>query len=174
MDLLHRRAPARFCPEQSDRSGHPRQSVGQGRFAKQRLCHTCLQLVGNGNHLVSRVKRARPDQDRDLLAVVQHLGRLSQIGFAWHDWRLAVADAGMNRPVLATGRFVFRFLQIVRHDDRRDPPFAFSDADCLVDQMANLRCHAGLLHEGAGHVLEHALQVEFLLIVAAARACWPA
>ena len=35
--------------------------------------------------------------------------------------------------------------------------------------MAHLRRRAGLLHEGAGHVLEHADQIDFLLIVAAER-----
>ncbi|OIQ65066.1 hypothetical protein GALL_533770 [mine drainage metagenome] len=61
--------------------------------------------------------------------------------------------------------FVFRLLQIVRQNHRGDPALTLGNADRPIDQVAHLRRHTGLHHERAGHVLEHALQVEFLLIV---------
>ena len=48
------------------------------------------------------------------------------------------------------------------------------DADGAVDQMAHLGRRRGLCNKGAGHVLEHRDEIEFLLVVPAERSCAPA
>ncbi len=69
---------------------------------------------------------------------------------------------------MGAGRLaVFGFLQVVGQDDGGDPALADGDADRPVDQMAHLRRRAGLLDEGAGDVLEHRRQVQFLLVMPA-------
>lgn len=75
----------------------------------------------------------------------------------------------MDRAVLARRFLVSLVLQIVGEYQRRHPGPSDGDADGAVDQMPYLGRCGGLLHEGAGHILEHRLQVEFLLIVAAHR-----
>ncbi|SAL88412.1 hypothetical protein AWB68_08766 [Caballeronia choica] len=75
----------------------------------------------------------------------------------------------MQRAVLARGRFIFQFLQVVRQDDGRDLALRQRRAHRAIDQMAHLRRHTRLLHESPGDVLEHRNKIEFLLIVAAKR-----
>ena len=159
----------RFGAEQADRARHPRQIVGQHGFAEQRLGDARTELFGDGDDFVGRVQRAGADQDRHFLAGVQHVGGLLQIvGIGHETWR-AITHAGMQRAVFAAGRFIGQILQVVGQDDRRDLAFGERDAHRAVDQMAHLRGHRGLLDEGAGDVLEHRNEIEFLLIVAAQR-----
>ena len=67
-------------------------------------------------------------------------------------------------------RFLVRFVsEVVRNNQRGHAAFRFRHAHGAVDQVTDLGGRAGLLHERARHVLEHADQVDFLLIVAAER-----
>src|SRR3954453_16602740 len=63
----------------------------------------------------------------------------------------------------------WKVLQIVWEDKRRHHALAKRNAHSAIDEMANLRRRRRLLHKGAGNILEHALQVEFLLVVPAKR-----
>ena len=65
--------------EQTDRAGHPGQIVRQRRLAEQGLGAAGAQLVGDRDDLVGRVERAGADQDRDLLAGIQHVGGAIEI-----------------------------------------------------------------------------------------------
>ncbi len=114
-------------------------------------------------------ERAGADQHGDLLAAVEHFGGAAQIGVIGHGLRLGEADAGMDRAVLARRILVRHVLEIVGQDDRRHAALAERDADGAVDQMAHLRRGGSLFDERAGHVLEQARQIDFLLIVAADR-----
>ena len=75
----------------------------------------------------------------------------------------------MDRAVLARW-FLVRFVpEVVGNNQCRYAAFRFCHAHRTVDQVTDLRSRAGLLHEGARHVLEHADQIDFLLIVSAER-----
>ena len=56
-------------------------------------------------------------------------------------------------------------LEVVGDDQRGRAALAHGDAHRPVDEVAHLRGGRGLLHEGAGHVLEQADEVELLLVV---------
>ena len=73
----------------------------------------------------------------------------------------------MHRAVLARRILVGHVLQVVGKDERRHTALAERDADRAVDEVTDLRRLRGLLHEGAGDVLEHAEKVDLLLVVAA-------
>ena len=75
----------------------------------------------------------------------------------------------MQRAVRARRLLVGQLLQVVRQDQRGDAALADRDAHRAVDQMADLRRHRGLLHEGAGDIAEQRRQIDFLLVMAAER-----
>ena len=75
----------------------------------------------------------------------------------------------MDRAVLTWRVLIVGFLQIVRQHDRSDPALAQRNPDGAIDEMANLRGRRSLFHKGAGDVLEHARQVDLLLVMAAER-----
>src|SRR3569832_1126723 len=60
-------------------------------------------------------------------------------------------------------------LQIVRQHDRRHGPFRQRDACRPINQMSHLGWRRGLRDKGAGDILEHRNELEFLLILSAAR-----
>ena len=175
---LRHQIPARLGAEQADRAGDPGQVVGQRGLAEQRLGDAGAELVGDRDDLVGRVQRAGADQDRDLLAGVEHLGGAAQVALVGHDLGRGVADAGMHRAVLARRLFVVgrscRSFGKMSAVTRRSP---MRDAHGAVDQMAHLRRRRGLLHEGAGDVLEHGSADRLPAGSGrrcAVRACWPA
>ena len=57
-------------------------SSGSAALPSSALATPAPQLVGDGDHFVGRLQRAGTDQDRDLLAGVQHLGGAAQVGIA--------------------------------------------------------------------------------------------
>ena len=75
---LRHQLVARLGAEQADRAGDPGQIVGQRGLAEQRLGAAGAELVGDRDDFVGRAERAGADQDRDLLAGVQHLGGASR------------------------------------------------------------------------------------------------
>ena len=158
---------ARLGAEEADRARHAGQVVGQRRLAEQRLRDAGAQRLRDGDHLVGRVERACADQDRDLPAGVEDVGGALEVGVERHGPRGREADAGMHRAVLARRVLVRLVLEVVREDDRRHAALAERDADRAVDEVPDLRRLGRLLHEGAGDVLEHADEVDFLLVVAA-------
>ena len=156
-------------PEQADGAGDPGQVVGQSGFPQQRLRHAGTEPVGDRDDLVGGMQSARADQDRHLAAAVQHVCGAAQVLLIGDGSWISITDTGMDRAVLAR-RFLVRFVaEVVGNHQCRDPAFRFRHAHRAVDQVTDLRSGAGLLHEGAGHVLEHADQVDFLLIVATER-----
>ena len=104
-----------------------------------------------------------------MLTGVQDVGRLAQILFIGNDLRHPVTDAGEHGAVLAGRVLVRHVLKVVGQDQRRDAPLRHRDADGAVDQVPHLPRNHGLLHEGAGHVLEHADKIQLLLVVGADR-----
>ena len=60
-------------------------------------------------------------------------------------------------------------LHVVRHDDAGDGALRQGDAHGAIDHMAHLRGLVDHLDEGARNILEERLQIDFLLIAAAAR-----
>ena len=100
-----------------------------------------------------------------LAAAVQHVRGAAQVLLIGDGSRIGITDTGMDRAVLAR-RFLVRFVaEVVGNHQCRHPAFRFRHAHRAVDQVTDLRSGASLLHEGAGHVLEHADQVDFLLIM---------
>jgi hypothetical protein len=83
-------------------------------------------------------QRAGADQDRHLLAGVQDLGRARRSA-SWARPRLAVADAGEHRAVLARRVFIGLFLQIVGQHQHADAVAAEDGAHRAVDQVPHLR-----------------------------------
>jgi hypothetical protein len=71
----------------------------------------------------------------------------------------------MHRAVLAGRWSVGRFLQIVGHHQRGHTALANRNANGAVHQMPDLCRHAGLVNEGSDRVLEHADDINFLLIM---------
>ena len=132
------------------------------------MAHARAQLLGDRDHLVGRPQRAGSDEDRDLLPA-----------FSTSAARRRSASNGVpraSRSPRPNAKFraraaapVWLFLQIVRQHDCRDPPLAQRDANGAVDQMPHLRRRRRLLHERAGDILEHADEIDFLLIMAAER-----
>ena len=160
---------ARLGAEQADRAGDPGQIVGQRRLAEQRLGDAGAEPVGDRDDLVGGLQRAGADEDRDLLAGVEHLGGLAQLPLVRDDLRRLVADARMQRAVRTRRLLVFEVLQIVGEDHRGHPALGDRDAHRAVGQMAHLRRHRRGVDEGAGDVLEHRRQIDLLLVMAAER-----
>ena len=75
----------------------------------------------------------------------------------------------MDRAVFARRVLVGGVAKVVGNNQCRHPAFGFRHAHGAIDEMADLGCRAGLLHEGARHVLEHADDIDFLLVMAAKR-----
>ena len=75
----------------------------------------------------------------------------------------------MRGAVLARGRLVFEVLKIVRQDQRGHATLGQRDTNGAVDEMPHLSRYARLHREGAGDVLEHGREIEFLLIMRAER-----
>ena len=75
----------------------------------------------------------------------------------------------MQRIVRARRVFVGQVLEVVWQYECRDPALAARNADRSIDEVANLRRHHRRLYEGAGDVLEHGRDVNFLLIMPADR-----
>ena len=113
---------------------------------------------------------ARAGEDRHLAPGVQHVGGGAQVGVAGHDPLARHADARVHGAVLAR-RLLHRLqlLQVVGHDDAGDRALVAGDAHGAIDQVPHLGRHEGGLHELVGDVLEQALQIHLLLVVAAHR-----
>ena len=147
---------ARLGAEQADRAGDPGQIVRQRRLAEQRLGDAGAEPVGDRDDLVGGAQRAGADQDRDLLAGVEHVGGAPQVGLVGHDLA-APRSRRRNAPCRAPRRLLVgiscrslgRTIAVTRRSRQRD-------ADGAVDEMAHLRRRGGLLDERAGHILEQA------------------
>ena len=161
--------PAWLGAKQADRAGHPGQVVGQHRLAQQCFCHAGAQRFGNGDDFLGGMQGAGADQDGDFLAGIQHFGGAMQVRPMRHHTGRGVADAGMHRAMRARGIRVRGLLQVVRQHQGGDAMPAFGDTHRPVHHVPDLRRRAGLADEIACHVLEHAGQVNFLLIMPADR-----
>ena len=166
----HHQLVARARAEQADRTGDERQVVRQHGAAEQRLGDPGPENLGDLDHLVGGVERTLADQDGHALAGIEHRGGAAQVGFLRHHLRRGIADAGVDAAVHPRRRrHRVHLLHVVRHDHAGHGALGQGDAHGAVDQMAHLRRRRAHLHVLAGHVLEQAEQIDFLLVVATER-----
>ncbi|MHC2621451.1 hypothetical protein ACVIW2_003483 [Bradyrhizobium huanghuaihaiense] len=115
------------------------------------------------------MKRASADEHRDLLAGVEHLRGTVEFVLARRDTRRTVADTGMQRAMRTGRTFVGFFLEIVGQDERGRGPPGERGPHRSINQMAHLRRRRCLHDVGAGDILEHRNEIEFLLVAPAER-----
>ena len=87
-----------------------------------------------------------------------------------YNFRRDIADAGMQRAMGARRILVGFILKVAGQDQRGHRPPGQRNARGAVDEMPYLRGCRSLRDIGAGHVLEHRDQIEFLLVLPAQRA----
>jgi hypothetical protein len=155
--------------EQADRAGDEWQRVGDRRLAEERLGDARAQHVGDLEHFGGRLKRARPDQHRHLVAGVQHVGRALQLVLVGRRPRNRVADARMHGAVLASRWLGGELLDVVRHDDAGRRTLRTRDAQRTVDDVTHLLRRHDHLDVLARDVLEQHGKIDFLLVAPAER-----
>ena len=160
---------ARNRPQQPDRAGHVREVVGEHVLAEQRLGDAGAEQVGDALELRGGAAGALANEHRDLLPLVEDLGRVLDVGLLRQHARAGVADARIDGAVRARRRLDgVQLGDVVRDDDRADAAVVERDPAGAVDELARLlRDHAVL--DELGHVLEQNLEIDLLLVVRAER-----
>lgn len=155
--------------EQADGAGHVRQVVGNRRLAQERLGHSGGQALGDRFQLPVRAQGPGTGEDRHAPAAIEDRRGGLQVGVARVGSRLDEAHRRHHVAVLVglalRGRHL---LHVVGHDHRRHLPLADRHAQGSVQHMEQL-CRADHGLDIGGNVLEQALQIDFLLVVAAQR-----
>ena len=160
----HEHVVARDRPEQADGAGHVRQVVGEDVLAEQRLGDACAEQLRSLFDLLRGAARTLADEDRDLLPLVEDLGRVLDVRVLRQDARPRVAHARVHRAVRARRRRDrLRLLHVVREHERAHTLAVEGDAQRAVDEMPRLRGLHARLHV-FGDVLEQHLQVDLLLV----------
>ena len=113
---------------------------------------------------------AGPCEDGDPLAGIEDLRRRDEIGLVGQRRPGGGADTGVDGAVLVR-RALHRFelLHVVRDDDAGYRALVDGDAHRPVHHMADLCRDGDRLDVLGGHVLEQAVQVHLLLVIAAER-----
>lgn len=164
---LHHQVIARLGAEKTDGPGHPGQPVRRHGLAKERLGHPGAEDLRDRNNLIGSPKRPGAHQHRHLAAGVQHLGRAMEVRILRHDFGAGVAHSAEHSPMLTWRLLVSQVLQIAGEDEDADSVLRHGDANPPVHHVAHLGGDLGLLHV-IGHVGEHPVEVELLLVVRAA------
>jgi hypothetical protein len=160
----------RLGAEQTDRARDVGEVVRQHRAAVEGLGHAGAEQLGDLAELRARVLGALPDEHGDLLAGVEDLGGVLQVGRLGHeDGARPRRLGGEHRAVRARRVGVLELLDVVGDDDAGRRVRGLGDAHRAVDQVRRLAGdHAGG-HELRGDVLVEDLQVDLLLEVGAQR-----
>ena len=109
-----------------------------------------------------------------LLAGIEDVRGLAQVGFRGHDHRTRIARTRARVAVRALGCFEGLLLHVLGKDDCAGPAARDRQPDRAVDDVRKLRRSRDLLHI-FGDVREHTVEIELLLIACAAdgRRPWP-
>jgi hypothetical protein len=123
------------------------------------------------DQLLGGVQRPGAGENGDPLAGIEDLGGGGEVGVVRQRRANRGADAGVDGAVLAR-RDLHRVehLDVIGHDDAGHRALVEGDPHGPVHYMADLVRHRDRLHVLRRHVLEQAVQVDLLLIVAAERA----
>ena len=155
--------------QQSDRSGHPGQLIGEHVLAQQRLCRAGTEQIGDLAYFLGTSSSALADQQRDLLAGVEDLGGLTYRGIVGLADRRRQAQAGGNLLERMLGRDVVQVEDVGGKDQAGRGMLGHRDANGPVDQIRQLLRHGAHLDVVAADVLVQAEQIDFLLVGAAHR-----
>src|SRR3546814_9411423 len=121
--------------------------------------------VCSSDLLVNCILGSGADQNCYLFASIEHLCGAMQVDIGGNHGGRGPAHARKDCPMLS-GRLLHRqVLQIIGEDKGGDPPVAKRYAHRPVSTMTDLRRNGRRRYKRTGHVLEHRLQIKFLLVM---------